>query len=106
MPDGWPEGLKGLTIGGRMDRIDRNQRDNNALRVIDYKFKFGGAPATQDKNLVRAALRGERLQPPFYYLLAEKWSERRAGNPAPSIESHFYYIAQRWSDGPLVSSAL
>ena len=102
LPDDWPDGVKGLAIRGRIDRIDRNLRDGDALRVIDYKFKFGAAPTTQDKNLVRAALRGERLQPPFYYLLAEKWSEPQGGNPAPAIEADFYYIAQRWSDGPLV----
>jgi ATP-dependent helicase/nuclease subunit B len=102
LTDGWPDGVKGLLIGGRMDRIDQNKRDNNKLRVIDYKFKFGSAPSTQDNNLVRAALRGERLQPPFYYLLAEKWSELQAGKPAPAVESDFYYIAERWSDGPLV----
>ncbi|MGZ8485051.1 MAG: PD-(D/E)XK nuclease family protein [Candidatus Binatia bacterium] len=104
LPDDWPDSLKGLTIRGRMDRIDRNvrnERDGNALRVIDYKFKFGAAPATQDKNLVRAALRGERLQPPFYYLLAQAWAERQGGKSAPAIEADFYYIAQRWLDGPL-----
>lgn len=104
LPDDWPEGLKGLTIRGRIDRIDRNPRDGNALRVIDYKFKLGGAPATPDKNLFRAALRGERLQPPFYYVLAEKWSQAQSGKPAQSIEAHFYYIAPRWAAGPLVTA--
>ena len=101
LPDDWPDSLKGLTIRGRMDRIDRNDRDGSALRVIDYKFKFGAAPATQDKNLVRAALRGERLQPPFYYLLAQAWAEHQGGKSAPAIEADFYYIAQRWANGPL-----
>ena len=104
LPDEWPDSLKGLTIRGRMDRIDRNLRDGNALRVIDYKFKFGGAPTSIDKNLVRAALRGERLQPPFYYLLAQAWSERQGGKAASAIEADFYYIAQRWFDGPLVTA--
>ena len=107
LPDDWPDSLKGLTIRGRMDRIDRNlrnPRNGNALRVIDYKFKFGAAPATHDKNLVRAALRGERLQPPFYYLLAQAWSGRQGDKPAATIEADFYYIAQRWPDGPLVTA--
>jgi ATP-dependent helicase/nuclease subunit B len=104
LPDDWPDSLKGLAIRGRMDRIDRNERDGNALRVIDYKFKFGSAPKTEDKNLVRAALRGERLQPPFYYLLAQAWSERQGGKTATAVEADFYYIAQRWSDGPLVTA--
>jgi ATP-dependent helicase/nuclease subunit B len=104
LPDDWPDSLKGLTIRGRMDRIDRNTRDGNALRVIDYKFKFGAAPTTQDKNLLRSALRGERLQPPFYYLLAQAWSEKQSGKTSPAIEADFYYIAQRWSGGPLVTA--
>lgn len=104
LPDDWPEGMNGLTIRGRIDRIDRKLRDGHALRVIDYKFKFGAAPTTQDNNLVRAALRGERLQPPFYYLLAQTWSEQQVGKSSPAIEADFYYIAERWSDGPLVTA--
>ena len=102
LPADWPEPLKGLAIRGRMDRIDRNDA---RLRVIDYKFKFGANPTTQDKNLIRSALRGERLQPPFYYMLAEHWAEQQVTKPSrPAIEADFYYIAPRWSDGPLVST--
>jgi ATP-dependent helicase/nuclease subunit B len=102
LPDDWPEPLNNLAIRGRMDRIDRN---DNRLRVIDYKFKFGASPTTSDKNLIRAALRGERLQPPFYNLLARHWSDEQIGNGSgPAIEADFYYIAPRWSDGPLVSA--
>jgi len=73
--------------------------------VIDYKFKFGASAATQDKNLIRSALRGERLQPPFYYLLAQHWAEEQLKKPPrPAIEADFYYIAPRWSDGPLIST--
>ena len=102
LPVDWPEPLKNLTIRGRMDRIDRK---DDALRVIDYKFKLGANPATQDKNLIRAALRGERLQPPFYYMLAQRWAEEQMKEIArPAIEADFYYIASRWSDGPLIST--
>jgi ATP-dependent helicase/nuclease subunit B len=105
LPNDWPEPLGNLAIRGRMDRIDCNKRNDNALRVIDYKFKFGASPATPDKNLLRAALRGERLQPPFYYLLAQRWSDEQSDNGArPAIEADFYYIAPRWADGPLVSA--
>ena len=101
-PHDWPEPLNNLAIRGRMDRIDRN---DNGLRVIDYKFKFGASPATADRNLIRAALRGERLQPPFYYLLAQHWSTEQSDNPAPpAIEADFYYIAPRWADGPLIAA--
>jgi ATP-dependent helicase/nuclease subunit B len=102
LPDDWPEPLNHLLIRGRVDRIDCK---GDALRVIDYKFKFGASPATQDKNLIRAALRGERLQPPFYYLLAHRWAEERMQKTAPTIEANFYYIASRWLEGPLTSKA-
>jgi ATP-dependent helicase/nuclease subunit B len=102
LPADWPAPLNGLAIRGRMDRIDRN---DTGLRVIDYKFKFGANPATQDKNLIRAALRGERLQPPFYYLLAQRWSEAQLFKPSrPAIEADFYYIAPHWTEGPLLSA--
>jgi ATP-dependent helicase/nuclease subunit B len=103
LPADWPEPLAGLAIRGRLDRIDRSDA---GLRVIDYKFKFGANPATQDKNLIRAALRGERLQPPFYVLLAQRWAKQQAKEPSQSaIEADFYYIAQRWAEGPLIRTS-
>ena len=102
-PADWPEPLNDVAIRGRMDRIDRN---DTGLRVIDYKFKFGAKPATQDTNLVRSALRGERLQPPFYYMLAQRWAEEQHFKPSrPAIEAAFYYIAARWAEGPLLSTS-
>jgi ATP-dependent helicase/nuclease subunit B len=98
----WPEPLTGQMIRGRMDRIDRD-RIRNRLRVIDYKFKFGVSSTVQDKDLYRAAMRGEKLQPPFYFLLGK---QSAAGEKiqafAPAVEANFYYIAPRWTDGPLV----
>jgi len=103
LPADWPEPLNGLAIRGRMDRIDRN---DTGLRVIDYKFKFGAKPAAQDTNLFRAALRGERLQPPFYHMLAQRWAEEQHFKPSrPAIEADFYYIAARWAEGPLLSTS-
>ena len=87
-----------------MDRIDRNATATARAAGHRLQIQVWRRPATQDKNLVRAALRGERLQPPFYYLLAQAWSERQGGKPAPAIEADFYYIAQRWPDGPLVTA--
>ncbi|MGE5216145.1 MAG: PD-(D/E)XK nuclease family protein [Chloroflexota bacterium] len=103
LPDEWPEPLRGATIRGRMDRIDTNKVNHN-LRVIDYKFKFGAGATAQDKNLDRAALRGERLQPPFYTMLGKSWARRQTDKPA-DIGAAFYYIAPRWSNGPLVTAA-
>jgi len=103
LPADWPKPLDGLAIRGRMDRIDRNDA---RLRVIDYKFKFGASPATQDTNLIRSALRGERLQPPFYVLLAQRWAEQQTkATSQPTIEANFYYIAPRWTEGPLLSTS-
>jgi ATP-dependent helicase/nuclease subunit B len=101
LPGDWPDPLKGLTIRGRMDRIDRNAKENR-LRVIDYKFKFGASPTAQDRNLDRAALRGERLQPPFYKFLGDRWADEQRLNMV-RVDAKFYYIALRWRDGPLVS---
>ena len=103
LPDDWPEPMRGTTIRGRMDRIDINAENHN-LRVIDYKFKFGAGATAQDKNLDRAALRGERLQPPFYSLLGKSWARQQTGKPA-EVGAEFYYIAPRWSNGPLVTEA-
>ena len=103
LPADWPEPLKGLAIRGRMDRIDRIDA---RLRIIDYKFKFGANQSSQDKNLIRSALRGERLQPPFYVLLAERWAEEQLlRSSRPAIEANFYFIAPRWAEGPLLSTS-
>ncbi len=100
-PANWPEPLSTLAIRGRMDRIDIDPV-RNRMRVVDYKFKFGANPSAEDNNLSRAALRGERLQPPFYSLLGK--AKRPQGTDA-QIEASFYYIASRWSEGPLVTKS-
>jgi ATP-dependent helicase/nuclease subunit B len=102
LPAGWPEPLAGLVIRGRMDRIDRLSGQNR-LRVIDYKFKFGAEPAAQDRDLARAALRGQRLQPPFYSMLGDRWASAQGFAPG-GVDTAFYYIAPRWQDGPLVTA--
>ncbi len=104
LPADWPEPLNGLTIHGRMDRIDLDPAEHR-LRVIDYKFKLGSTRSTQDKDLYRSALRGERLQPPFYFLLGNRAAlDDAIPNAAIEVEATFYYIAPRWSDGPLVTT--
>lgn len=98
----WPEPLSGLMIRGRMDRVDCN-RKHNRLRVIDYKFKLGGSATALDRDLYRAALRGERLQPVFYSLLGKQLAARDdLGLFDAPIEASFHYIAPRWTEGPLV----
>jgi ATP-dependent helicase/nuclease subunit B len=103
MPADWPEPLNGLTIRGRMDRIDIDQA-RNRTRVVDYKFKFGSKPSPEDNNLCRAALRAERLQPPFYSLLGKTLRRRVDPQSADTeIGASFYYIASRWNEGPLLT---
>jgi len=104
-PASWPEPLRGLTIRGRTDRIDIDQKQNR-LRIVDYKFKFSTHPSTSDNNLSRAALRGEHLQPPFYSLLGQgKRATEDARGIATRVEAAFYYIASRWNNGPLITKS-
>ena len=99
----WPAPLEGLTIHGRMDRID-HQPQQGRYRVIDYKFKSGRNRSPEDNNLLRSALRGQRLQPPFYLLLAKGFaSQREKGGTATFVDAAFYFLAPGWSEGPLVT---
>lgn len=98
---GWPGPLAGLTIRGRMDRIDR-EPTQNLYRVIDYKVKSGRHRLPQDKDLSRSALRGQRLQPPFYLLLGKNLTSREEGAPDPTVEAALYFLAPQWPEGPLV----
>lgn len=96
----WPAPLQGMEIHGRMDRVDQNAVDNR-LRVIDYKFKLSSQPSPQDKDLYRSALRGQKLQPLFYCILGKRITGEDNQEAEPGVEAKFYYIAQRWRDGPL-----
>jgi ATP-dependent helicase/nuclease subunit B len=100
-PTDWPEPLKNVKMHGRMDRIDYNRMENR-LRVIDYKFKFSAQPSAQDKDLGRSALRGQKLQPLFYCILGKRSVGQDSHGAEPGAEAKFYYIAQRWRDGPLM----
>ncbi|MCZ6620506.1 MAG: exodeoxyribonuclease V subunit gamma [Deltaproteobacteria bacterium] len=103
LEDRWPAPLKGLSIHGRMDRIDY-LADKNRYRVIDYKYKSGPSRSTEDNNLSRSALRGQRLQPPFYLLLGKRFAtQHNKGAADPTIEAAFYFLAPDWPKGPLVS---
>lgn len=62
------EGAAPLKIHGRVDRIDQRPHSDQ-LRIIDYKFKIGSSGKPEDRNLLQAAVRGIRLQPPLYACL-------------------------------------
>ena len=103
LPADWPQPLPGLAIRGRMDRIDIDE-EGRRLRVVDYKFKVGLGPAGADRDLRRAALRGERWQPPVYTLLGERWAALKGKSAgALLVETTFFYIAPKWKDGPLLT---
>ncbi len=102
LPESWPAPLSGLTVRGRMDRIDY-QPEENRYRVIDYKFKSAKSRYPEDKDLLRSALRGQRLQPPFYLLLGRQYAARQVSKSAEAaVDAAFYFLAPQWSEGPLV----
>ncbi len=89
--------LKGLRVRGRLDRVDRRDTPPG-LRIVDYKYRHGGRKKDEDKNLVLAAARGTRLQPPFYAVM-----QPHGGKPA-HVSDHsaapatvdFVFLAPRW----------
>ncbi len=102
LPSDWPQPLKAVPVHGRIDRIDIDPL-HDRIRVVDYKFKFSAQPSSEDNDLCRAALRGQRLQPPLYTVLGQARSkgDHRRGAEV-QVSASFYYIAARWSEGPLV----
>ncbi len=100
LPESWPAPLGGLLIRGRIDRIDYQPKENR-FRMVDYKLKSAPAPAPDDRNLLRAAVRGKRLQPPFYLRLGKTQAEALRTADA-AIDAAFYYLAPQWAGGPLV----
>lgn len=91
-----------LSIVGRLDRVDWSP-SRNAYRIIDYKFKAGSQPGALDKNLLMAAARAARLQPPLYLTMTQALSQRMPGaTNAPTCAGvWFYYLAPEW-DTPLM----
>ena len=102
-----PASFKGVRIAGRLDRLDRRAQPP-ALRVVDYKYRHGSGRGI-DRNLVAAAVRGFRLQPPLYALMvpAGQATQVRTESvdlaflirkPSPQIE-RARFDADAW-DGP------
>ncbi|MFO0707972.1 MAG: PD-(D/E)XK nuclease family protein, partial [Nitrospira sp.] len=87
--------LSGMNIRGRLDRLDRH-RDSGAIRIVDYKYKTGSEMKPEDRNLLQAALRGYRLQPPLYARLTFP----ELGDPA---QVQFILLGPRW-ESPVVRS--
>ncbi len=77
-----------LPLRGRLDRVDIRQNPPS-LRIVDYKYKRGRDMEQAERNLLLAAVRGLKLQPPLYASMAVD-----ALPPASSVA--FFYLAPRW----------
>ena len=89
-----------LTFKGKIDRIDLKSMGNaTSFRVIDYK-----SGKHSKENLLKLAIRGQKLQLPFYIVMAERLlSEEIKKGHIPqgqtSMEdASFVYIAQDTED--------
>lgn len=90
-----PEVMSDIFIHGIIDRIDIRP-DTGEFRVIDYKFKAGRSISNDDKNLPMSSVRGKRLQPPLYLLMASPYLKKTGfKEPVPDKVS-FYFIAPGW----------
>ncbi len=93
LPDdpSFPSILRRMKIHGRLDRIDRRESEAGVeLRVVDYKYTAGKAVAK--RNLEQETVRGRRLQPAFYALLA------RADEPDAKVSAELHYVAPNWPE--------
>jgi len=100
---GVEEGASAITFKGKIDRIDikcEKEGGDIYFRVIDYKT---GKPP-QD-NLAKSAIRGQRLQIPFYIamtkrLLAEEIGRKLLHQGATKLEEAvFLYLIQQTDAG-------
>lgn len=89
------EALK-LLFKGKIDRIDLKGEGNTvSFRVIDYK-----SGKVLNENIVKSAIRGQKLQLPFYIIMAEHFlsEEIKKGRIPQSQmkldEASFVYVAQ------------
>ena len=82
-----PAAFKGMKIRGRLDRVDRRDAPPG-LRIVDYKYRHGGGRGA-DRDLVVAAVRGFRLQPPLYALMTpvEQGGGAAAPQAVPAVQS-------------------
>ncbi|HHT9122012.1 MAG TPA: PD-(D/E)XK nuclease family protein [Candidatus Wunengus sp. YC63] len=89
-----------LTFKGKIDRIDLKPMGNaTSYRVIDYK-----SGKYSKENLLKPAIRGQKLQLPFYIVMAERLlsEEIKRGHipqgKASMEDASFVYIAQDVED--------
>ena len=102
--EGFPANVRGLRLFGRIDRLDRREREGRIeARVVDYKFKSGAKRGAADNDLARGAVRGQRIQPPVYLLIAEDLIRKIEGvETIEGARAEFHFLAPGWADGPVV----
>ena len=88
--------LNPLPIRGRWDRVDRHP-GSGGLRVVDYKYRANGQVEAKDRNLLQAALRGSRLQPALYTLMAATSSGESQGSLPEQVD--FLYLLPHATPG-------
>jgi ATP-dependent helicase/nuclease subunit B len=92
--------LAGLRVRGRLDRVDHRSLPTG-LRVVEYKYRSGREMLKQDRDLVTAAVRGFRLQPPLYTVMEPK---TLPVSPGPVEAVDVVFLAPWW-DPPVVRSS-
>lgn len=87
-----------IPVHGIIDRVDIH-KDQNRFRIIDYKYKTGSAIPAGEKDLSLAAIRGQKLQPPMYTLMAAEYLRYKEGIKNPVCDNvKFSYLAPNWAD--------
>ncbi|NUO09178.1 MAG: exodeoxyribonuclease V subunit gamma [Candidatus Brocadia sp.] len=89
-----------IAFKGKIDRIDtKKEEDAVSFRVVDYK-----SGKSLKENIVRSAIRGQRLQLPFYIIMAEhllseaiKKGQALKGQ-ARLDEASFVYVAENMDE--------
>lgn len=97
IPEHFKQGdISKVIFKGKIDRIDtKKDGDLASFRVIDYK-----SGRFSKENIVRSAVRGQKLQLPFYIIMAEHLlsEEIKKGHipqsQAKLDEASFVYVAQ------------
>ena len=106
-----PTGIETFSLNGRIDRVDWSS-SQHAYRLIDYKYIASKQRRPFENNLLLGAVRGRKLQPPLYLIMAPQTIPHRLGqsgirqtsvDPPACQGVWFYTIAPNWrqQEGPL-----
>ncbi|NKB80476.1 MAG: hypothetical protein GKS05_00980 [Nitrospirales bacterium] len=106
-----PTGVETFVLNGRIDRVDWSS-SQQAYRLIDYKYTAGKQPRSLDTNPLLGAVRGKKLQPPLYLMIAAQTIPDRlrqhgvhpiSVDPPSCHGLWLYTIAPNWKQpgGPL-----